>query len=159
MLRSRLAPGLCLAALPALLIGCISNHEYGSQTGDTIVAEGQPEGQIYHIHGAPDQVIPIGQPVNAETKHWSKYLVVYRIATGNVIGHSISQSDSFYNIAYIVQDGVVLGGGRAEEGQGSAILGTLAGDAMHPKQRVGYGGDQGYPGGYGVVGRQPGGQR
>jgi len=139
-------------AILAASVGCIANHKYGSEN-TSLVAAGSPEGQVFMQHGAPDQIVEIGNPVGPNTKHWSKYLVVYRIGEGHMLLGTLLQSDKFNNIAYLVDNGKVVNGGYVSEGEGSAILMALAG-AMHTKNRVGYGGDPGYPGDYHAEGRE-----
>lgn len=146
----RLTALLGVAAI-AVSVGCIANHKYGCDN-TSLVAAGSPEGQVFIMHGAPDQVIEIGNPVGPAIKHWNKYLVVYRIGEGHMMLGTIMQSDKFSNIAYLIDNGKVVQGGFVNEGEGSTILMALA-DAMHPKARVGYGGDFGYPGSYGQEGR------
>jgi len=145
---------LCLlfgAATLAASVGCIANHKYGCEE-TTLVANGSPEGEIFKAHGAPDQVIEIGNMVGPNIKHWTKYLVVYRIGEGHMLLGNVMQSDHFSNLCYLIENGKVVKGGYAEEGTGSTILMALAG-AMHTKARVGYGGDAGFPGSYGQEGR------
>jgi hypothetical protein len=145
---------ICLllgAATIAASVGCIANHKYGCDN-TSLVAAGSPEGQVFIMHGAPDQIIEIGNPVGPNVKHWNKYLVVYRIGEGHMLLGNIMQSDKFSNIAYLIDNGKVVQGGFVNEGEGSTILMALA-DAKHPKARVGYGGDFGYPGSYGQIGR------
>jgi hypothetical protein len=145
---------ICLllgAATIAASVGCIANHKYGCDN-TSLVAVGSPEGQVFIMHGAPDQIIEIGNPVGPNVKHWNKYLVVYRIGEGHMLLGNIMQSDKFSNIAYLIDNGKVVQGGFVNEGEGSTILMALA-DAKHPKARVGYGGDFGYPGSYGQIGR------
>jgi hypothetical protein len=145
---------ICLllgAATIAASVGCIANHKYGCDN-TSLVAAGSPEGQVFIMHGAPDQIIEIGNPVGPNVKHWNKYLVVYRIGEGHMLLGNIMQSDKFSNIAYLIDNGKVVQGGFVNEGEGSTILMALA-DAKHPKARVGYGGDYGYPGSYGQIGR------
>jgi hypothetical protein len=132
-------------------VGCIANHKYGCDN-TSLVAPGSPEGQVFVMHGAPDQIIEIGNPVGPNVKHWNKYLVVYRIGEGHMLLGNVMQSDKFSNIAYLVENGKVVNGGFVNEGEGSTILMALAG-AKHPKARVGYGGDAGFPGSYGQSGR------
>jgi hypothetical protein len=132
--------------------GCISSHVYGTD-GTTVVGPGQPEGEIYTMHGCPDQIIEVGNPVGPAHKHWNKYIVVYRIGEGNKILGTIHQSDRFSNIAYLVEDGKVVNGNHVPEGSGSTILMALS-DAMHGRVRAGYGGDEGYSGSYGQQGRR-----
>jgi hypothetical protein len=91
---------LLAVACVAASVGCIANHKYGCDN-TSLVAAGSPEGQVFIMHGAPDQIIEIGNPVGPNVHHWTKYLA----------------------------------------------------DAMHPKARVGYGGDFGYSGSYGQEGR------
>ena len=74
----------------------------------TVVAAGAPEGEIYTQHGAPDQIIEIGNPIGPNIKHWNKYLVVYRIAEGHKLLSTLMQSDAFSNIAYLVENGKVV---------------------------------------------------
>jgi len=139
------------AATMVAFEGCIANHKYGCEA-TSLVAAGSPEGMVFQSHGGPDQIIEIGNPVGPNNKHWSKYLVVYRIGEGHMLLGNIMQSDKFNNIAYLIDNGKVVNGGYVSEGEGSTILMALA-DAMHPKARVGYGGDAGYPGSYGQEGR------
>jgi len=142
---------LLAAAVLTVSVGCISNHRYGCDNTST-VALGSPEGQVFISHGAPDQIIEIGNPVGPNIHHWNKYLVVYRIGEGHMLLGNVMQSDKFSNIAYLIDNGKVAGAGFVNEGEGSTILMALA-DAEHPKARVGYGGDYGYPGSYGQEGR------
>lgn len=141
---------LALASVTAA--GCISHHVYGTD-GTTVVGPGQPEGAIYTMHGCPDQIIELGNPNDPGTKHWNKYIVVYRIGEGHKILGTIHQSDRFSNIAYLVEDGKVVNGNHIPEGSGSTILMALQ-DAMHSRVRAGYGGDAGYDGSYGQQGRR-----
>jgi len=134
------------AAAVAASLGCIANHKYGCDNV-SIVAAGSEEGQVYTMHGCPDQVVEVGTPVNPTTKQWNKYLVCYRIGEGHMLLGNTLQSDKFSNIAYLIENGKVVQGGYVNEGEGSSILMALAG-AMHPKARVGYGGDFGYAGSY-----------
>jgi len=147
---NRLGLLLCVASL-VTSVGCIANHKYGCEN-TSLVAAGSPEGQVFMQHGGPDQIIEIGNAVGPNVKHWTKYLVVYRIGEGHMLLGTIMQSDKFNNIAYLIDNGKVVNGGYVSEGEGSTILMALA-DAMHPKARVGYGGDFGYPGSYGQEGR------
>jgi len=145
---------LCLllgAAALTASAGCIANHKYGCDF-TTLVAPGSAEGRVFHDHGCPDQVIELGNPVDANTHHWNRYLVVYRIGEGHMLLGNIKQDDRFQNLCYLIENGHVVQGGFAEEGSGGSILMPLA-DAMHPKARVGYGGDWGFPGEYGIEGR------
>jgi len=145
--------GLLLgAATLAASVGCIANHKYGCEA-TTLVAAGSQEGEVIHTHGAPDQIIEIGNACGPNIHHWSKYLIVYRIGEGHMLLGKIKQDDAFNNICYLVDNGKVVNGGYVGEGAGSSILMNL-GDAFHPKARVGYGGDFGYPGSYGQEGRQ-----
>jgi hypothetical protein len=140
---------LCLllgAATIAASVGCIANHKYGCEN-TSLVASGTPEGQVFAAHGCPDQMIEVGNNVGPNTHHWQKYMVVYRIGEGHMLLGNVMQSDKFNNIAYLIDGGKVVNGGYVSEGEGSTILMALA-DAMHPKARVGYGGDFGYPGSY-----------
>lgn len=146
----RLLTLLAVATVSAS-VGCIANHKYGCDN-TSLVAAGSPEGQVFIMHGSPDQIIEIGNPVGPNIHHWNKYLVVYRIGEGHMMLGTIMQSDKFSNIAYLIDNGKVVNGGFVNEGEGSTILMALA-DAMHPKARVGYGGDYGYPGSYGQEGR------
>lgn len=132
-------------------VGCISHATYGcDNTG--LVPAGSAEGQIYTEHGCPDQIVEIGNPVGPNITHWNKYLVVYRIGEGNQLLGNLMQDDHFWNICYLVENGTVVNGGYVPEGSGSSILMDLSG-AMHPKNRVGYGGDPGFAGSYGQEGR------
>jgi len=145
---------ICLlfgVAILAASVGCIANHKYGSEN-TSLVAAGSPEGQVFMQHGAPDQLVEIGNACGPNTKHWSKYLIVYRIGEGHMLLGKVMQSDKFNNIAYLIDNGKVVNGGYVSEGEGSAILMNLAG-AMHTKSRVGYGGDSGYAGNYHTEGR------
>jgi len=146
----RLLSLLAVAAVAAS-VGCIANHKYGCDN-TSLVAAGSPEGQVFIMHGAPDQIIEIGNPVGPNIHHWNKYLVVYRIGEGHMMLGTIMQNDKFSNIAYLIDNGKVVNGGFVNEGEGSTILMALA-DAKHPKARVGYGGDFGYAGSYGQEGR------
>jgi len=139
------------AATLAASVGCIANHKYGCEN-TSLVAAGSPEGQVFMQHGGPDQILEIGNPVGPNVKHWNKYLVVYRIGEGHMLLGSLMQSDKFNNIAYLIDNGKVVNGGYVSEGEGSTILMALAG-AMHPKARVGYGGDAGWAGSYHGEGR------
>jgi len=144
--------GLLLgAAVLTASAGCIANHKYGCDS-TTLVADGSLEGQVFRTHGCPDQVIELGNAVDATTHHWNRYLVVYRIGEGHMLLGNVMQSDHFSNLCYLIENGKVVKGGYAEEGTGSTILMALAG-AMHTKARVGYGGDAGFPGSYGQEGR------
>lgn len=144
--------GLLLGvALLVLSVGCIADHKYGCEN-TTLVPAGSPEGEVFAAHGCPDQVIEVSNPVGPSVKHWSKYLVVYRIGEGHMLLGNIHQRDKFSNIAYLVENGKVLGGGFVGEGEGSSILMGLSG-AFHPRARVGYGGDFGYAGSYHGEGR------
>jgi hypothetical protein len=148
---------LCLLFGMATLtasVGCIANHKYGCEA-TTLVAQGSPEGEIFKTHGAPDQIIEVGNMVGPNIKHWNKYLIVYRIGEGHMLLGNVKQDDQFNNIAYLVDNGKVVGCGYVSEGAGSTILMPMA-DAMHPKARVGYGGDYGYGGSYGQEGRRGG---
>ena len=151
MFRKLCALAAVLAVSSATAVGCISDHVYGCEN-TTVVAAGAPEGEIYTQHGAPDQIIEIGNPVGPNIKHWNKYLVVYRIAEGHKLLGTLMQNDKFSNIAYLVENGKVVNGGYVPEGKGDALLMALDG-AMHTRARVGYGGDAGYPGSYGQAGR------
>jgi len=139
------------AAALAASAGCIANHKYGCDY-TTLAPDGSPEGQVFHAHGCPDQIIELGNPVGPKVTHWNKYLVVYRIGEGHMMLGNIKQDDKFSNICYLIENGKVVKGGYAEEGSGGTILMALAG-APHPKARVGYGGDAGYGGSYGESGR------
>jgi hypothetical protein len=142
------------AALLATSVGCIADHKYGCEN-TTLVPAGSPEGEVFAAHGCPDQVVEVGNSNGPAVKHWSKYLVMYRIGEGHMLLGRISQRDKFSNITYLVENGKVLGGGFVGEGEGSAILMNLKG-AFHPKARVGYGGDNGYGGSYHGSGREGG---
>jgi hypothetical protein len=131
--------------------GCIADHKYGCEN-TTLVPSGSPEGEIFAAHGCPDQIVEVGNPVGPNIRHWQKYIVTYRIGEGHMLLGNISQRDKFSNIAYLVDNGKVMQGGFVGEGEGSSILMSLSG-AFHPKARVGYGGDFGYPGSYGQEGR------
>jgi len=145
--------GLLLgAAVLTASVGCIANSKYGCET-TTLVAAGSPEGEVIKTHGAPDQIIEIGNGTGMNTRHWNKYLIVYRIGEGHMLLGNIKQDDAFNNICYLVDNGKVVNGGYVSEGAGTTILMGLN-DAFHPKARVGYGGDFGYPGSYGQEGRQ-----
>jgi len=148
----RASVGLLIVALLSGTVGCISDHTFGCATAETPVGAGNAEGEVYIRHGCPDQIIQIGNPVNKDTTHWNKYLVIYRIGEGHKIVESGWQEDRFANLAYLIENGEVVDGGYVPEGTGNAILMSLQG-AMHPKNRVGYGGDAGWPGSYGQVGR------
>jgi hypothetical protein len=143
-----------LAAVSAVAVGCISDHTYGCEN-TTVCAAGSPEGEIYTQHGCPDQIIEIGNPTGLNIKHWNKYLVVYRIGEGHKLIATLMQDDRFSNIAYLVENGKVVNGGYVGEGNGSSILMAL-GDAMHNRNRVGYGGDPAWAGSYGMSGRMGG---
>ncbi|MBL4849560.1 MAG: hypothetical protein JKY65_28860 [Planctomycetes bacterium] len=136
----------------ATVTGCISHHVYGTE-GTTVVAPGQDEGEIYTMHGCPDQIIELGNSVGPAEKHWNKYIVVFRIGEGHKILGTIHQSDRFSNIAYLIEDGTVVNGNHVAGGSGSTILMALQ-DAMHSRVRAGYGGDDGYAGSYGQQGRR-----
>jgi len=143
---------LCLlfgAATLAASVGCIANHKYGCEN-TSLANVGGKEGLVFQQHGCPDQIIEIGNPKGMTVKHWNKYLVVYRIGEGHMLLGNIMQSDKFNNIAYLIDNGKIINCGYVSEGEGSSILMPLA-DAMHPKARVGYGGDYGYPGSYGTA--------
>jgi hypothetical protein len=142
---------LGMAAIAASA-GCIANHKYGCEP-TTLAAPGTLEQQVFINHGAPDQVIELGNPVGPNVHHWNKYMVVYRIGEGHMLLGNVMQSDKFSNIAYLIEGGKVVNGGWVGEGEGSTILMALAG-AEHPKARVGYGGDFGYAGSYGQEGRR-----
>ena len=152
MIRKLCAFVGALIVVSASAAGCISHHSYGCEN-TTVVAPGQREGEIYTMHGCPDQIIELGNPVSPRLKHWNKYIVVYRIAEGHKILGTAHQSDRFSNIAYLVEDGKVVDGGFVGEGSGSTILMGLK-DAMHNRVRAGYGGDAGYSGSYGQQGRR-----
>jgi len=139
------------AVVLAVASGCIADHKYGCDT-TTTVSPGAAEGDVFATHGCPDQVIEIGNAVQPGLKHWNKYIVAYRIGEGHVLVGPILQSDKFANIAYLIENGKVVSGGLVPEGEGKMILGPLKW-AKHPKARVGYGGDFGYPGSYGQEGR------
>ena len=141
-----------LTVASATTVGCISDHVYGCEN-TTVVAAGSPEGEIYTQHGAPDQIIEIGNSIGPNIKHWNKYLVVYRIAEGHKLIGTLMQEDRFSNIAYLVEGGKVVNGGYVGEGTGSTILMGLT-DAMHNRVRAGYGGDYGWDGSYGQQGRR-----
>ncbi|HZV02643.1 MAG TPA: hypothetical protein VFF73_38405 [Planctomycetota bacterium] len=147
---------LALAAVVGLLgsTGCIANHRYGCDNPN-LVPVGSPEHLVYGAHGAPDQIIEIGNAVGPQIHHWTKYLVVYRIGEGHMLLGNIMQSDKFANLCYLIDNKKVAGCGYADEGEGQTILMSLA-DAPHPKARVGYGGDFGYAGSYGQEGRTGG---
>ena len=146
-----------LTVVSATAVGCISDHTYGCEN-TTVVAAGSPEGEVYTQHGCPDQIIEIGNPTGLNIKHWNKYLVVYRIAEGHALLGTLMQEDRFSNIAYLIQDGKVVNGGYVGEGEGSSILMALA-DGMHNRVRAGYGGDDGWRGSYGQLGRSGSGVR
>jgi len=147
--------GLLLgAATLAASVGCISDCKYGCET-TTLVAPGSEEGEIIKTHGAPDQVIEVGNALNANTKHWNKYLIVYRIGEGHMLLRTITQGDSFNNLCYLVEGGKVVNGGYVSEGSGKTILYGLS-SAPHWKARVGYGGDNAWGGSYGGSGRVTG---
>jgi len=154
MLLRNKACGLLLLALPALA-GCISDHSWGCDN-TLVVASGLPEGEIYTAHGCPDQIIEFGNPTGPGHKHWRKYLVVYRIAAGSKLLGFISQGDAFSNIAYLVTDdgekATIADGGYVTTGTGETILMSLE-STRHFRRRVGYGGDPGWAGSYGQVGR------
>ena len=143
-----------LAGVSVTAVGCISDHTYGCEETN-VVAPGSPEGQIYTTHGAPDQIIEIGNEVGPNIKHWNKYLVVYRIAEGHKLIGTLLQSDRFSNIAYLVENNKVVNGGYVGEGSGNSILMAMSG-AMHNRVRAGYGGDFGWSGSYGQQGRRGG---
>jgi len=144
--------GLLLGvATLAASVGCIANHKYGCEA-TTLVAAGSPEGEVIKTHGAPDQIIEVGNAAGPNIKHWTKYLIVYRIGEGHMLLGNIKQDDAFNNITYLVDNGKVTGSGYVSEGAGTTILMGMS-DAFHPKARVGYGGDFGYPGSYGQEGR------
>ena len=143
---------LGLLLLSTLALGCISEHNFGSQT-PTVVAAGSPEGEVYSTHGCPDQIIELGNPVGPGITHWNKYLVVYRMAYGSKLLGSIMQEDEFTNVAYLIENGKVMNGGRVGGGTGTSLLGTIQG-GRHARVRAGYGGDDGYAGSYGQSGRR-----
>ena len=142
---------VALAAASLTAVGCISDHTYGCQD-PTVVAAGSPEGEVYSQHGCPDQVIEVGNKIGSGIKHWNKYIVVYRIGEGHKLLGTMMQEDRVSNIAYLIENGKVVNGGHVGEGTGSSIMMALSG-AMHPRARVGYGGDPGYGGSYGQIGR------
>ena len=151
MFRKLCALAAVLTFASVTAVGCISDHIYGCEN-TTVVAAGSPEGEIYTQHGAPDQIVEIGNAVGPNVGHWNKYLVVYRIAEGHRLLDNLLQDDRFSNIAYLVENGKVVNGGYVGEGSGSSILMDLEG-AMHNRVRAGYGGDAGYAGSYGGSGR------
>lgn len=151
MFRKLCALAAVLTFASVTAVGCISDHIYGCEN-TTVVAAGSPEGEVYTQHGAPDQLVEIGNAVGPNVGHWNKYLVVYRIAEGHRLLNTLLQDDRFSNIAYLVENGKVVNGGYVGEGSGSSLLMALE-DAMHNRVRAGYGGDAGYAGSYGGSGR------
>jgi len=135
-------------------VGCIANHKYGCEA-TTLVAAGSPEGEVIKTHGAPDQIIDLGNPTGQSIRHWNKYLIVYRIGEGHMLLNTIKQDDAFNNICYLIDNGKVVNGGYVSEGNGTTILMAMA-KAFHPKARVGYGGDNAYGGSYFGSGRVTG---
>jgi len=93
-------------------------------------------------HGCPDNIVYLGSqwfnPQTGERGTLDKYIFEYRIGGGSTILGSIYGGDKFSNIAYLISNGKVLGGGNVGEGAGTYILG---GSFLHPKCRAGYGGD------------------
>lgn len=144
-----------LTVVSATAVGCISDHTYGCEN-TTVVAAGSPEGEVYTQHGCPDQIVEVGNAIGPNIKHWNKYLVVYRIGEGHKLLGTLMQSDRFSNIAYLVENGKVVNGGYVGEGTGDTLLMGMSG-AMHNRVRAGYGGDDGFRGSYGQMGRNGGG--
>lgn len=152
-------------ALGALMVaaaisnGCISTTMYGCEITETL-APGASEGEVVMKHGAPDNIVLLGNqymnPQTGERGECDKYVYEYRIGGGNTLLGWLFASDSFHNIAYLIEGGKVMGGGYVGEGKGTIILGNNFGYVnlpliglvdmnfggfVHPKARAGYGGD------------------
>ncbi|MCA8925511.1 MAG: hypothetical protein KDD82_27130 [Planctomycetes bacterium] len=157
--------GCAILALSSM--GCISTTMYGT-TEQTVLSPGAGEGEVIRKHGAPDNIVYLGEPyynpTTGERGAVDKYLYEYRIGGGTTLLGWLYASDEFHNVCYLIEDGVVKGGGTVAEGSGSIILGANMGVVrtplftldlrfggyLHPKVRAGYGGD-GNPWGDGPV--------
>lgn len=150
--------GLMMAA--AITNGCISTTMYGCEITETL-APGASEGEVVMKHGAPDNIVYLGNqymnPQTGERGEVDKYLYEYRIGGGTTLLGKTFATDEFHNIGYLIEGGKVMGGGYVGEGKGTIILGSggfslpMLGTVgaigfLHPKARAGYGGD-GAPGG------------
>jgi hypothetical protein len=138
-------PLLSLALLCALPLGCVTNTMYGTEQHD-ILGEGATEGDVIAKHGAPDGIVYLGtphaDPQTGERGEVDKYLFEYRIGGGSTILGSVYATNSFKNICYLIEKGVVKGGGIVGEGSGKKIL-YFFGEPMHWKARAGYGDHEG----------------
>ncbi len=142
----------------AITNGCISATMYGCEITETL-APGASEGEVISKHGAPDNIVYLGQPYSnpqtGERGDVDKYLYEYRIGGGTTLLGHLFASDEFHNICYLIEGGRVMGGGYVGEGKGTIILGNdfgilntplgaidmRFGGFLHPKARAGYGGD------------------
>jgi len=132
-----------LLAVAFVAGGCISNTKYGNDSTE-VVGANAGEGDVIAKHGCPDNIVYLGtqyfNPQTGERGALDKYIFEYRIGGGSTILGKVYGGDKFSNIAYLIQNGKVLGGGNVGEGSGSYIL-LFKGGFIHPKQRSGYGGD------------------
>jgi len=152
---------LMLAA--AITNGCISTTMYGCEITETL-APGASEGEVVMKHGAPDNILYLGNqymnPQTGERGEVDKYLYEYRIGGGTTLLGKVFATDEFHNIGYLIEGGKVMGGGYVGEGKGTIILGNtpislpiigkfdMGGYFLHPKVRAGYGGDGNPEGGF-----------
>jgi hypothetical protein len=125
-------------ALFALVVslGCISHTMYGTEV-TKVLSPGASLADIVKTHGAPDQILELGCGEGG----YSKYIVVFRIGGGDILLGSLMGNDKFSNVAYLVEDGKVKGGGYVGEGSGSYLLGIGFPLQPHSKLRAGWGGD------------------
>jgi len=140
-MRNLLKTTALLAAL-VMAGGCISNTKYGV-VADKVIGDQAKEGDVIALHGAPDNIVYLGtqyfNPTSGVRGSIDKYIYEYRIGGGTTILGHIYATDSFQNICYLIEGGVVKGGASiVPEGSGTIILN---GSFLHPKVRAGYGGD------------------
>ena len=117
--------GCAILALSSM--GCISTTMYGT-TEQTVLSPGAGEGEVIRKHGAPDNIVYLGEPyynpTTGERGAVDKYLYEYRIGGGTTLLGQLLADDRFHNICYLIEGGRITEPIREGNliGNGPAVL-------------------------------------
>ncbi len=121
-----LASCLLAAAVTGLTAGVGASATTGTEVTETLGLSAS-EGEVVMKHGAPDAIVRLGtpyyNPATGELGRVDKYLYDYRLrSTTSTLG--LARTEQHHRITYLIQDGVVMGGGYVGMGNTWQFLGA-----------------------------------